>query len=188
MNTVRPTWLRIAAGTAKPRFSAAEIQRHFREADRAGRLTVPDIETCGKVAARIEELLSLSEEPLSAPVSSETRKHARLFILHLRKDRDALRNLGASEVSLSGWNTLVDDAETALAPFLASSAAGDKLAPLAASLAHLARAAWRSSGREPRDIGPDSAIVCFVAAVLGTEDQDSISRGLRKARRKARLD
>jgi hypothetical protein len=177
-------WLKIAAGVATPRFPPPEIQRHFREADRAGRLTVPDLEICAKVAARIEVVFPLLfESPLRPPVSSVTRKHARLFMRHLRRDREAIKTLGASEASMRGWDALVEDSEAALSPFLAPATRVDKSAALATSMAHLARAAWRTSGRgrEPRDVGPESPIVKFVAAALD-RDPGTVSRHLRKVK------
>jgi hypothetical protein len=69
------SWLKIASGTAKPRFSADTIQRWFREADRANRLQTPDIDTCQKVSMRLMELLSLSAAPV--PPAGLTRSDVR---------------------------------------------------------------------------------------------------------------
>jgi hypothetical protein len=109
------SWLKIASGTAKPRFSADTIQRWFAEADHSNRLQTPDISICEKVALRIEELLSLSA-PQQSPVSIETRKYARLLLRHLKRDYAAIEALGASAQSMAGWNGLLNRVRDAVAP------------------------------------------------------------------------
>jgi hypothetical protein len=163
------SWLKIASGTAKPRFSAAEVQRMFAAADCAGRLSVPDTETCEKVATRLEELLSLPAAPPS-PVSVETRKYARLLLRHLARDYAAIEALGASSQSLAGWDSLVTSVREAVDPLAGSGGAGTSACNCAA-VARLAQAAWRQSGREPRSISPDSPLAAFVAAVLARDSQ-----------------
>jgi hypothetical protein len=110
------SWLKIASGTAKPRFSPDTIQQWFIEADRSNRLQVPDIDTCEKVAMRLEQLLSLSAPPLS-PVSIETKKYARLLLCHLARDYAAIKALDATKQSMIGWDALTARVREAVAPF-----------------------------------------------------------------------
>ena len=170
------SWLKIASGKAEPRFSADTIQRFFLEADRANRLTAPDIDTCKKVAMQLESILTISTLPLT-PVSTETRKYARLTLQHLERDYAAIAALGASPQSMAGWDALIASVRASLAPIADASAtnvAGGHIRAVAA----LARAAWRQAGDEPKAVAPDSPITNLVAAVLSL-DADTVSRRLR---------
>ena len=140
--------LKIASGTAKPRFSADTIQRWFLEADRANRLTTPDIDTCEKVAKQLEAILSLSTAP-PLPVSFETRKYARLAIGHLQRDHAAILALGASPQSMAGWDAILTSLRASLAPISDASATNVASGHVRA-VAALAHAAWRCAGKDRR--------------------------------------
>jgi hypothetical protein len=96
MDARRPTWLQLASsglGTvSRPARSASANIRRISTAESRG-AAAP---VCEKVARRIEELFSLVESPIRRPVSTETRKYARLFLAHFKRDKAAIAALGAS--------------------------------------------------------------------------------------------
>jgi hypothetical protein len=185
------SWLKIASGTAKPRFSAGTIQQWFLEADRSNRLQVPDLDTCEKVAMKLESILSFGT-PLAHPVSAETSRYFKLGLTHLKRDRAAVAMLGASDNAalgasdgaMSGWDARIAAAESALEPFLDRGRHTGSGEHFSRSVAAVAQAAWRQSGREPRALGPASPVTKFIElAARGcgfSYDADCISTWLRR--------
>ena len=144
MTVTNISWLKIASGNAEPRFSADTIQRFFLEADRANRLTTPDIDTCEKVAMQLEKVLSISTRPL-LPVSAATRKYFRLGLMHLARDYDAKIALGAWPQSMAGWDGITASVREAVAPIVDAGGTGCTGRPLPRRGGHCTRrlaASW----------------------------------------------
>jgi len=144
------------------RILASDVRIWFRSAG-TPRLTVPTVETCERVAARINQILEYGS-PIAHPVPSEVSRYFKLGLTHLKRARDAVAALGATDGAMSLWDAQIAAAETALQPFIfnaASLGAGEQFCQ---SVAAVARLAWQSAGREPRDLGPASPLVKFTVA------------------------
>lgn len=104
---------------SRPPIASADVRLWFEQA--SARLTVPGLETCERVAARINEVVSLGK-PIAPPVSQETAKYFKLGLTHLKRDRDAVAALGATAGSMRGWDAQIAAAASALQPFLGAAA------------------------------------------------------------------
>jgi len=172
------------------RILASDVWIWFKAAGTA-RLTIPDTEMCERVANRINGIVGLGK-PIAYPVSRETAKYFKLALYHVRKDRNIVATAGctgkmpfeASPEAMQAFDDAIAAAESALQPFLVRARDDGSGQEFCQSVAAVARAAWRLSGREPRDFAPSSPIVSFVVlAATGCGfkyDAECVSAWLRR--------